>query len=78
MVSARIRVFVAATVLQLCAAIDPAAIYDAGYGNGSSILLGIGNGDAGQSGLIEGRPASATLPKLRTDISYHSPCQCVH
>ena len=38
------------------AAVDPAAIYDGGFGNNtnSSILLNIGNGGAGQSGLVKG------------------------
>lgn len=34
-------------------AVDPAAIYDAGY-NGTDVLLRIGNGGAGQSGLVGG------------------------
>ncbi|EAQ85251.1 hypothetical protein CHGG_09265 [Chaetomium globosum CBS 148.51] len=46
--------FLAVTTLPLlCAALNPAAVYDGGYGNDSSILLGIGNGGAGQSGLIK-------------------------
>lgn len=55
MVSVR---FLAAVALPcLCAAITPAAVYDGGYyGNNSPILLGIGNGGAGQSGLIKGTP----------------------
>ena len=44
----------AATVASLGAALDPAAVYDGGYGSGGPILLGIGNGGAGQSGLIKG------------------------
>ncbi|KAL7943783.1 hypothetical protein V8C42DRAFT_100954 [Trichoderma barbatum] len=37
-----------------CAAIDPNAIYDGGIkGNNGTIQLGIGNGGAGQSGLIK-------------------------
>ncbi|KAK3901584.1 hypothetical protein C8A05DRAFT_16257 [Staphylotrichum tortipilum] len=43
----------AATVASLGAALEPAAVYDGGYGNGGPILLGIGNGGAGQSGLIK-------------------------
>ncbi|KAH6843178.1 hypothetical protein B0I37DRAFT_213861 [Chaetomium sp. MPI-CAGE-AT-0009] len=46
--------FLAATTLPfLCAAQNPAAVYDAGYGKNSTILLNIGNGGAGQSGLIK-------------------------
>jgi hypothetical protein len=48
------RVLAAATLPSLCAAVDPAAVYDGGYGSDHPILLGIGNGGAGQSGLIEG------------------------
>ncbi|AEO58645.1 hypothetical protein MYCTH_2306121 [Thermothelomyces thermophilus ATCC 42464] len=44
-----------ATVALPCigAALTPAAVYDAGYGTSWPIHLGIGNGGAGQSGLIE-------------------------
>ncbi len=49
-----LRFFVAAAWPCLCAALEPAAVYDGGYGGNSSILLSIGNGGAGQSGLIEG------------------------
>jgi hypothetical protein len=35
-------------------AVDPAAIYDGGYTSATDVLLRIGNGGAGQSGLIEG------------------------
>jgi hypothetical protein len=49
-----VRFLAAAGLLSLCAAVDPAAVYDGGYGTNSSILLGIGNGGAGQSGLIKG------------------------
>ena len=49
-----LRLFVAAALPCLCAAVEPAAVYDGGYGNNSAILLSIGNGGAGQSGLIEG------------------------
>ncbi|KAL2817011.1 hypothetical protein BDW59DRAFT_182353 [Aspergillus cavernicola] len=33
--------------------VEPAAVYNGGYGNTAQILLRIGNGAAGQSGLIE-------------------------
>jgi hypothetical protein len=37
------------------AAIEPAAIYDGGFGNQTGkVELRIGNGGAGQSGLIKG------------------------
>lgn len=38
-------------------AVDPAAIYDGGFGNGtgSKVELRIGNGGAGQSGLVKGK-----------------------
>jgi hypothetical protein len=36
-------------------AVDPAAIYTGGY-SGGSVRLRIGNGGAGQSGLIKGTP----------------------
>lgn len=36
-------------------AIDPAAIYNGGYNSTNNIALRIGNGGAGQSGLIEGK-----------------------
>jgi hypothetical protein len=48
------RVLAAAALPGLCTAVDPAAVYDGGYGSDHPILLGIGNGGAGQSGLIEG------------------------
>jgi len=44
----------AAAATSLGAALDPAAVYDGGYGQGGPILLGIANGGAGQSGLIKG------------------------
>jgi hypothetical protein len=44
----------AAAAASLGAALDPAAVYDGGYGDGGPILLGVGNGGAGQSGLIKG------------------------
>lgn len=34
--------------------IEPEEVYDAGYGDDSPILLRIGNGGAGQSGLVRG------------------------
>jgi hypothetical protein len=50
--------FAAIVALALAApssAIDPNAIYDGGIkGNNGSIQLAIGNGGAGQSGLIKG------------------------
>ncbi|KAK3291389.1 uncharacterized protein B0H64DRAFT_431914 [Chaetomium fimeti] len=48
-----LRFLATATLPFLCAAQTPAEVYDASYGNGSSILLSIGNGGAGQSGLIK-------------------------
>jgi hypothetical protein len=50
---------VALTLVAVCAAQEPAAVYDGGFGNGSNdtngtIRLRIGNGGAGQSGLIKG------------------------
>lgn len=53
---ALLRKPVAAVALLLadsCAAVDPAAVYDGGFGNSSKIQLGIGNGGAGQSGLVQ-------------------------
>lgn len=35
-------------------AADPEAIYDGGYGGEAVVLLRIGNGGAGQSGLAKG------------------------
>lgn len=43
----------AAVLAGFSIAVDPEEIYDGGYGN-SSILLNIGNGGAGQSGLVKG------------------------
>jgi len=55
------RDFAAAAALPcFCAAVDPAAVYDGGYGNDHPIFLGIGNGGAGQSGLIEGKTVTRT------------------
>jgi hypothetical protein len=34
--------------------IEAAEVYDAGYGGNSAVLLRIGNGGAGQSGLVKG------------------------
>jgi hypothetical protein len=36
-------------------AVDPAAVYSGGYTSSSDVLLRIGNGGAGQSGLIESK-----------------------
>lgn len=35
--------------------VDPAAIYNGGYRSAKNVALRIGNGGAGQSGLIEGK-----------------------
>lgn len=35
--------------------VDPAAVYNGGYDSTNNIALRIGNGGAGQSGLIEGK-----------------------
>ncbi|KAK3936970.1 hypothetical protein QBC46DRAFT_320536 [Diplogelasinospora grovesii] len=48
-----LRALLAASLPCLSAAVKPAAVYDGGYGNDSSVLLNIGNGGAGQSGLIK-------------------------
>ncbi|KAL2145263.1 hypothetical protein VTI28DRAFT_7631 [Corynascus sepedonium] len=49
-----LRFLATAALPCLCAAqLTPAAVYDGGYGDNSSILLSIGNGGAGQSGLIK-------------------------
>lgn len=49
----------------LCVAQDPTAIYDGGFGNGTSsnstVQLRIGNGGAGQSGLVGGERGSDQL-----------------
>ncbi|KAF8314790.1 hypothetical protein DL93DRAFT_2097164 [Clavulina sp. PMI_390] len=42
----------AAILPYFVSAVDPAAVYDGGYGNNSAIALRIGNGGAGQSGLV--------------------------
>lgn len=34
--------------------VTPQAVYDGGFNNASPILLRIGNGGAGQSGLVKG------------------------
>lgn len=48
--STSLLAFAASTI-----AIDPAAIYDGGLGdNSTQIRLRIGNGGAGQSGLVKG------------------------
>ena len=42
-------------LVAIVAAVNPDAIYDGGYTvSNASLLLRIGNGGAGQSGLIEG------------------------
>ena len=42
-------------LVAIVAAVDPDAIYEGGYSvANASLLLKIGNGGAGQSGLIEG------------------------
>ena len=52
------------------AAIDPAAVYDGGFNStNSTTLLRIGNGGAGQSGLVKGTfPAQYLLvgPKAKS------------
>ncbi|CEO60244.1 hypothetical protein PMG11_04881 [Penicillium brasilianum] len=45
--------FVQAVLTASTYAIDPAAIYNGGYNSTNNIVLRIGNGGAGQSGLIE-------------------------
>lgn len=35
-------------------AVDPAAVYNGGYNSSKEVLLRVGNGGAGQSGLIGG------------------------
>lgn len=37
-----------------CVAVDPAAVYDGGYKEDGPVSLRIGNGGAGQSGLVGG------------------------
>lgn len=37
-------------------AVEPVAVYNGGYSSAKNIALRIGNGGAGQSGLIEGTP----------------------
>lgn len=49
----RLHAAVGALLPLFCAAIDPAATYDGGYGSGSPVRLNIGNGGAGQSGLVK-------------------------
>lgn len=51
----KLAAVVALAVAAPTAAIDPNAIYDGGIkGNNGTIQLAIGNGGAGQSGLIKG------------------------
>jgi hypothetical protein len=42
-------------------AVEPAAVYHGGYNSTNAIALRIGNGGAGQSGLIEGKPSPLNL-----------------
>jgi hypothetical protein len=46
----------ASLLFTACLAQQPAAIYDGGLGNGTNgtVKLNIGNGGAGQSGLVKG------------------------
>lgn len=45
-----------------CSAITPAAVYDGGFSNAASkVELRIGNGGAGQSGLIKGTPSPSSF-----------------
>lgn len=49
-------------LVPLVAAQQPAAIYDGGLNNTDApVKLGIGNGGAGQSGLIKGMPPTSSL-----------------
>ena len=48
------RAFPWSCLITTIAAVDPAAVYDGGFTEESSILLRIGNGGAGQSGLVKG------------------------
>jgi hypothetical protein len=56
--------FVQALLTAPTYAVDPAAIYNGGYNSTKNIALRIGNGGAGQSGLIEGKLFSCELPYL--------------
>ena len=38
----------------MCAAVDPEVVYDGGYKGDAPVSLRIGNGGAGQSGLVGG------------------------
>jgi hypothetical protein len=50
------RAFWAACLINTIAAVDPAAVYNGSLSTPNSpILLRIGNGGAGQSGLVKGR-----------------------
>lgn len=64
---------VLAVFFGIVAAVDPQAIYNGGFHSTTSpILLRIGNGGAGQSGLIKGK----VLQYLQLDFSNFicSPC----
>ena len=56
-------------------AVDPVAVYDGnGAAKDANIALKIGNGGAGQSGLVEGEaPALVEVPSDQS-----SSCQCFH
>ena len=56
-------------------AVDPVAVYDGnGTAKDANITLKIGNGGAGQSGLVEGK--APALAEALSDPS--SSCQCFH
>lgn len=42
-------------------ALEPAATYDGGFGNNSKVELRIGNGGAGQSGLVKGKTTHSPI-----------------
>ena len=49
------RTFTTLTLAAVTLAVDPAAVYSGGFNSTSgNVRLRIGNGGAGQSGLIEG------------------------
>ena len=52
----RLFTVIASIFFITCSAVAPEAVYDGGFGKGNNdtIKLVIGNGGAGQSGLIEG------------------------
>jgi hypothetical protein len=55
-------------------------VYNGGYGDDSSILLGIGDEGAGHTGLIGGALATShsTVRELPTDVWRHSSRRCIH